>query len=174
MDTSRSKTARIQTGCGGCLLGVLVALLLSVGTIGAVIYREITPKIFWLTHQKEREQVIGLIESNPLPRTETEKAAGERNQDIFYSQVPLPETHQGVARGKRSIRVAQQGDCLEVAFPIRSWAWGDGTLYLVYRSDTHLDDKTPLTADDFFLFELGYFSEAEKRSPHWYQVSEVW
>lgn len=162
-----------ELGYRGCLTRVLLGFLLSIALfIWAFTSLWNGDKLTsnFDTKYAERSAIVALIKSKQLKRT---KLTINKEQAITYSQVSLTKEYKRIAQNN-SVKVAEKKDILEIAFPIRTWQFGDGKLFFVYRSDTKLNNKVKLTPEDFLLFNGANLFHAEKVAPNWYKVSEEW
>ncbi|NJR21655.1 MAG: hypothetical protein HC786_05485 [Richelia sp. CSU_2_1] len=79
---------------------------------------------------KHREEIVALIHSGQL-KGEKQSSRDNYNRGI---EISLPEKFKGLSRGGK-VRAIANGGVLEVIFIHSYIGFGDGTRYLIYRSD---------------------------------------
>ena len=168
-DCKTSPPGNSRSGCRIGAIGILLALPLSI-YLFFLVWKQPGVDAHFNAKHTERSAVVALIQSGKLHRTAFKT---DNDLGIAYSQILLPNQYASLARD-RVVKVAEKEDMLEIAFPIKTWQFGDGQLFFVYRADTRLVGKVELKSEDFLLFHGASFFHAERMTSNWYQVSEEW
>lgn len=145
-------------------VSILVAsLLLLVLAISQSSYH-MNPVNNFKAYIKEREQVVSLIRSKQLKVDGLTKTANGARA----TKVNLPEKYQNLSRNGQ-VSAIGEGNSLEVIFTHSSIGFGDGSNYIIYRSDGD-PQKISVIPDR----QPGAFVRAKQLKIQWFYVEIVY